>query len=239
MIKISKRLAMASSLITDGNQLADVGTDHGYVPIYLLQQGRIPGAIAMDINRGPLARAKEHIRLYQLEEYIQTRLSDGVNALKPGETDAILIAGMGGGLVIHILEEGKEVCHATKELILQPQSELSRVRLFLDEQGYVVDAEEMVLEDGKYYPMMRVHYEKDAAKHRTEKKPEIYQYGGKLLAMRHPVLLSYLHWEREIQGQILQKLTMQAQTEQMKERISEIEERLRINAAALAYYEVQ
>lgn len=131
MVKISERLTMAASLVSDGGVLADVGTDHGYVPIYLLQQKRIPRAIAMDINRGPLERAKEHSRLYGLEEYIDLRLSDGVNALKLGEADSILIAGMGGGLVMHILEDGKEVCHRAKELILQPQSELERVREFL------------------------------------------------------------------------------------------------------------
>ena len=103
MLKISERLCTAASLVSEGNRLADVGTDHGYVPIYLLQQKRIPSAVAMDINRGPLERAKEHIRLYQLDEYIQTRLSDGVEALLPGEADTILIAGMGGGLVIHIM----------------------------------------------------------------------------------------------------------------------------------------
>ena len=84
MVKISERLTMAASLVSDGGVLADVGTDHGYVPIYLLQQKRIPRAIAMDINRGPLERAKEHSRLYGLEEYIDLRLSDGVKALKTG-----------------------------------------------------------------------------------------------------------------------------------------------------------
>lgn len=236
MIKISKRLCTAASMICDGNRLADVGTDHGYVPIYLLQQKRIPSAIAMDINRGPLERAKEHIRLYQLEEYIQTRLSDGVEALLPGEADSILIAGMGGGLVIHILEDGEAICHEVKELVLQPQSELYRVRQFLDEQGYVVDAEEMVLEDGKYYPMMRVHYDANTLGLTEGKKQVEYQYGEKLLEMRHPVLLEYLHWEKEIQEQILHKLKGQPQTEQIAERVREVEEILRMNETALAYY---
>ena len=147
MVKISERLTMAASLVSDGGVLADVGTDHGYVPIYLLQQKRIPRAIAMDINRGPLERAKEHSRLYGLEEYIDLRLSDGVKALKMGEADSILIAGMGGGLVMHILGDGKEVCHRAKELILQPQSELERVRAFLRENGYRILAEEILLEE--------------------------------------------------------------------------------------------
>ena len=94
-----------------------------------------------------------------MDAYIQTRLSDGVAALEKGEADSILVAGMGGGLVMHILEEGKAVCQAADELVLQPQSELCSVREYLDENGYETDAECMVFEDGKYYPMMRVHYQ--------------------------------------------------------------------------------
>lgn len=236
MIKISERLCMAASLVSDGNRLADVGTDHGYVPIYLLQQQRIPHAIAMDINQGPLARAREHIRLYRLEEYIETRLSDGVAALNPGEADTILIAGMGGGLVMHILQAGAAVCHAAQELVLQPQSELSRVRRFLEEQGYIIDVEEMVFEDGKYYPMMRVHYEECAKIPQHIQKPEGYRYGGLLLARRNPVLYEYLNWERQIQEQILQKLKGQTQTEQIRARVKDVEETLHINAQALDYY---
>lgn len=238
MIKISERLCKAAALVGEGNVLADVGTDHGYVPIYLLQQKRIPRAIAMDVNQGPLARAKEHIRLYQLEGYIETRLSDGVEALKANEADTILIAGMGGGLVMHILEAGKEVCHAARELVLQPQSELTAVRCFLKAQGYIVDAEDMVLEDGKYYPMMRVHYDIRASADTEEEAgaSELYRYGEMLLGQRHPVLLQYLNWERQIQEQILQKLREQEQTGQIALRVREVEEILRTNAKALDYY---
>ena len=85
MVKISNRLMTAAALVTQGYTLADVGTDHGYIPIYLLQQKKIPAAIAMDINEGPLERAKEHIALYGLQAYIQTRLSDGVAAKVTGD----------------------------------------------------------------------------------------------------------------------------------------------------------
>ena len=92
MVKISERLRTAAGLIGEGERLADVGTDHGYVPIYLVERKHIPSAIAMDIRTGPLERAREHIRMYGMEDYIQTRLSDGVAALKPGEADTILIS---------------------------------------------------------------------------------------------------------------------------------------------------
>ena len=108
-----------ASMVTTGGILADIGTDHAYVPIALVQRQKIKGAIAMDINEGPLARAQEHIRAARLEEYIQTRLSDGAEALLPNEADSILIAGMGGELILHILTEGESVCSTAKELIFQ------------------------------------------------------------------------------------------------------------------------
>lgn len=234
MIKISKRLTMAASLISDGKVLADVGTDHGYVPIYLVEQGKIHRAIAMDINRGPLERAREHIVQYGMEQYIETRLSDGVKALGMGEADAILVAGMGGGLVIHILTEGRAICRTAGELILQPQSELERVRRFLTEEGYVTDSEEMVEEDGKYYPMMRVHYA--PLQQKEEQKQIFFIYGRSLLENKHPVLLEFLKKEQNIYQGILENLKKQPQTEQIVSRIQEIESALEQNKEALHYY---
>lgn len=236
MIHISERLKTAAGLVGEGKRLADVGTDHGYVPIYLLSQGRIPCAIAMDINQGPIQRAQEHIRQYGMEAYIQTRLSDGVAALREGEADTILIAGMGGGLVMHILESGKSVCQSADELVLQPQSELARVRKYLDANGYVVEAEEMVKEDGKYYPMMRVHYAAQTAKVPSFDKELGFLYGGLLLKERHPVLFDYLKWERQIQESIRSRLKEQPPTEQIMARLGEVEHILAQNEQALAYY---
>lgn len=236
MIHISERLKTAAGLVGDGKRLADVGTDHGYVPIYLMEQGRIPCAIAMDINRGPLARAKEHIRRFGMESYIQTRISDGVAALGAGEADSILIAGMGGGLVIHILESGSGVCRSVSELVLQPQSELARVRSFLDENGYVVETEEMVKEDGKYYPMMRVHYEPSAKETAPRDRELFYRYGRFLLERKHPVLYDYLLWERKLQQGIAEQLRGQEATEQIAARLAEVEHTLNENGKALAYY---
>lgn len=254
MIHISKRLEAAAGLVGTGKRLADVGTDHGYVPIYLREQGRIPCAVAMDINRGPLARAREHIRHYGMESYIQTRLSDGVAALEMGEADSILIAGMGGGLIIHILESGSELCKSVSELVLQPQSELMRVRQFLDENGYVVETEEMVKEDGKYYPMMRVHYEPSgngeilsengklpATDGETvqEERELYYRYGRFLLERRNPVLYDYLLWERNIQEGIRKQLRGQKMAGQIAARLGEVEHTLEQNKKALVYFDAE
>ena len=237
MIKLSNRLRTVASLVSEGNVFADVGTDHGYVPIYLMQQGKISRAIAMDINRGPLERAKEHIALFGMGDYIETRLSDGLAALEVGEAESVLIAGMGGGLVIHILEAGSEIAAAAKELVLQPQSELERVRRYLDENGYVTDVEDMVFEDGKYYPMMRVHYasEKTAQK-RTKGCETGYIYGAGLLAQRHPVLLEYLKKEKTTYCGIYENLKKQPPSEHIMIRQREIEAAISQNEEALSYY---
>ena len=235
MVKISDRLKTAASLIREGAVLADVGTDHGYVPIYLLEQKKIKSAIAMDINKGPLERAREHIHLYGMDAYIQTRLSDGVAALEKGEADSILVAGMGGGLVMHILEEGKDICQAAGELILQPQSELCSVREYLAENGYVTEAERMVFEDGKYYPMMRaVKTEQDETWNRLNDQTiavcDI--YGPLLLRNGNPVLRRFLVRQHGQLTQILQTLEAQKESEQIIRRIAEVQEKLQQNESA-------
>lgn len=232
MVKISNRLMTAAALVTQGYTLADVGTDHGYIPIYLLQQKKIPAAIAMDINEGPLERAKEHIALYGLQAYIQTRLSDGVAALKPGEVEAVLIAGMGGGLVMHILKDGEKVCQSAKELILQPQSEIERVREFLREEGYTILAEDMVYEDGKFYPMMKVQYQGE----NVEELKLSDLYGGLLLQNRHPVLKTFLEKERLIYTGIKENLAKQPASEKIRMRLAEVEDILHYNELALQFY---
>lgn len=154
-MQLSKRMTLLASMVTEGNRLADVGTDHGYIPIALVQEGKIPSAIAMDVNRGPLSRAEEHIRTYGLEAYIETRLSDGLTELRPGEADTVLIAGMGGALTVRILENGTHCLDTVKELVLQPQSEIHLVREYLNTHRYRIVEEDMVLDEGKYYPMMK------------------------------------------------------------------------------------
>lgn len=136
--------------------IADIGCDHGYVAMELIRRHVCDKVIAMDINQGPLEQAKSNIRDYGMQEYIETRLSDGTQALQQGEADGIVCAGMGGRLVIHILTEGRELVQGMQQLILQPQSEIQEVRSFLRNAGYQIDREDMVCEDGKYYPMMHV-----------------------------------------------------------------------------------
>ncbi len=158
MIQLSKRLQSVADLVENCETMADVGTDHGYIPVYLVFNQKVNKAIAMDVNPGPLKRAKEHIFQYGFQKSIETRLSDGCFALEPGEADVIVIAGMGGALMQRIMEEGEAVAQTAQRLVLQPQSEIGSFRRFLFAHGYGIVAEDMVLEDGKYYPIIAAQY---------------------------------------------------------------------------------
>lgn len=198
MVKLSERMVHLANMVRLGAVLADVGTDHGYLPIYLVQSGIIRRAFAMDIKEGPLLRAKEHIAAYGLDDYITVRRSDGVCALSPGEADTILIAGMGGDVMLHILKDGEEVIASAKEMILQPQSKIRQVREYLLEKGYGIAAEDMVYEEGKYYSLMRV-FVRDAGSMREryaaygEKMKQVFLcYGEFLVQEKNAVLRQYL-----------------------------------------------
>ena len=134
-MQLSKRLRAVADFVTPQGRLADVGTDHAYVPICLVEEKKISGAIAMDIVDGPLQRARENIAAHHLETQIETRKSDGLEALCPGEVDTIVIAGMGGLLICRILEQGREVAATVPEWVLEPQSDTDKVRAYLLEQG--------------------------------------------------------------------------------------------------------
>lgn len=198
---LSKRLYAVASFVRKGSLAADIGTDHGYIPIYLAEKGICDRIIATDIRKGPLMRARENIRERGLGEKIEVRLSDGFAALKPKEADTAIIAGMGGELIIHILENGRHLWKSLSEMVLSPQSEPGKVREYLDRQGFFIDREEMVLDEGKFYPIMLVkkgqmNYENQAQ----------YLYGKRLIEEKSPVLAIFLEKERERINKILQKL---------------------------------
>ncbi len=229
-MELSKRLQAVADLVSEGQVVADVGTDHGYIPIYLLESGKCEKAIAMDINKGPLLRAKEHIAEHNLQEKVEARLSDGVKALSVGECDCVVIAGMGGALAVKIMEDGQAVFKHLKEFVLQPQSELARVRQYLRENEYCVVEEDMVLEDGKFYPMMKV-------KNGT---PEPYtqvelHYGKGLLKQKHPILKKFLEKEVQTKELILTNLKSESGAH-IESRKKELQEELLLAKEALKVY---
>ncbi len=244
MRRLSNRLLAIAGLAGSGECVADVGTDHGYLPIFLIEQGRMKRAIAMDVREGPLSRAQAHIRAHRLTDYIETRRSDGLAALQPGEAGVIVIAGMGGSLMSRILSQGEAVIRKETLLVLQPQSEVLEFRQFLMRQGYELLAEEMVKEDGKYYPMMKVQRVQDVAGEAASAMQDItdrdmriaLKYGPLLLRDHHPVLLEYLREQQKKQELIARRLA-DAATETASERRRQICQELKELAQALEQYE--
>lgn len=223
-VVLSKRLQAVAAMVTADNSVCDVGCDHGFVPIWLVEQGISPRVLAMDVRRGPLSAAGEHIAEHGLESSIETRLSDGLHNYNIGEADTLICAGMGGGLMMRILSEDQDKTASFRELILQPQSEIERFRAGLREMGYQIADEQMIEEDGKFYPMMRIDMElcklneaSNIADDNTLCKLED-RYGGLLLRRKDRTLAVYLRREDRIYGEILAKLQSEGLSDVKRER---------------------
>ena len=233
-VQLSERLTAIAEMVTEGNRLVDVGCDHGYLPVYLMLQHKISRAIATDVGKGPLARAQEHIAQYHMEAYIETRLCNGLSEIRPGEGDTLVIAGMGGPLMERILSEGRHALPGFQELILQPQSDIPHFRRFVMQNGYQIIQEEMILEDGKFYPIMKVvqhEGEQPAVWSREEE-----MFGRLLLERKHPVLKLYLERELRIRSEISAQLES-ASGDAAKKRRMEVEEEKQLILTALKRYE--
>lgn len=261
-MELSKRLQAVVQLLDCHERVADIGCDHGFVSIYLIESGKASWCLAMDVNKGPLGRARDHVIEKRLSTYIETRLSDGAkeiryiedeNRQKQLEVEAALIAGMGGRLMIQILTESLSKFQSMEEFVLQPQSEIAKVRHFIREMGYHIAKEDMVLEDGKYYPMMKVvRGKKDTdfitripkmieeryvdEEERKAKMQELYdEYGEYLLRERHTILFQFLKKENEIYQDILKSL-MDKDTKKSELRQKEIMERIEFINLGLEWF---
>lgn len=246
-VELSARLKALAGMVTAGNRVCDVGCDHGFLPVYLVQKGICPGAVAMDLREGPLSRAKEHIAEWGLEDYIETRLSDGVEAFVPGEAETLICAGMGGRLIGKILADGGPKCRSFQELILQPQSEVPALRRFLRGERYEIAGEDLVEEDGKFYFLIRAVPAKSAERRKAPAgedpdasargEASLYErFGEKLLRGRHPVLLRYLQRRRRTVEEICLRLRREGGAGSAG-RLAEMEEELAEIEAGLRFFE--
>lgn len=221
MITLSKRLQAVANLVKPVTTMADIGCDHGFMSIYLIQSNRCEHVIAMDVNEGPLLRAKEHILEHALQNQIETRLSDGGKALllqdfeKEGkqipEAQGVIMAGMGGRLMTKILQDSKTVFGQMEQWILQPQSEPSLVRKTIRDLGFTIEEENMVLEDGKYYSMLRA-VPRSLALEETQNDSSPFhqdvldQYGSYLIQNGNSCFLDFLQYQINQTKQILENL---------------------------------
>lgn len=231
-MELSVRLRKIADMVTKGNKVADIGTDHGYLSIYLIEQNIASDVIAMDVAKGPLARAVSNIAKAQLSEKIETRLSDGVSELKTGEADTVVIAGMGGHLIIKILQNGKEILKSVKEVIISPQSDIELVRRYLGESGYDIVEEEMLIEDEKKYVIIKFTHGTMKYTKRCE-----YKYGKELLLKKNKVLFDELVKEKQLYEKIKKELSGK-ESDSVSTRLNELETELECILEAIEYYDM-
>ena len=191
MLKISKRLTKIANMVKHPcGSVVDIGTDHGLLAIYLVQQAIVKCALATDVNPGPLMRAAANIHDASLAEKIDTRLCNGLDGIHAGVHDACIIAGMGGGLIIKIISQNLEVAHSFKQLILSPQRDVPNVRRFLHANGFAIKDEAMVLENGKFYNILDCAPENEPAYENLG-----YIFGQRLLDKKDNVLAEFIKTE--------------------------------------------
>ncbi len=215
-----------ASLVTH-EVIADIGTDHGYVPIYLYQKGRIKKAYACDVRKGPLEKCRKNIALYGAEDVIETRLGSGLTPLKAGEAETAIMAGMGGMLIIHILQDSPEVAASLAELVLSPQRDFAEVRKYLHEIGFAIKEEHTIKEDRKPYVLMRCEREAEQYEREIE-----YLYGKRLLEKKDPILKEVLLHEEGKYSRLLENLKKNP-TENAQKRLPEVERKLALMREAL------
>jgi len=169
----------------------DVGTDHAYLPIYLYKNGLIQRAVATDISIGSVEKANINIIKYNCKDVIKTRCGNGLETIEEFEKpDIIIIAGIGGILMIDILKRGIKIVENIKRMVLQPQRDICKVRKYIHSINFKIIDENMIFEDGKYYNVMVCEYGKDLTYSERD-----YLFGKKLLDKKNSVLKEYINYE--------------------------------------------
>lgn len=202
-MKLSKRLESIVKMVPECNCLADIGTDHGYIPIFAVLKGISKKVIASDIREGPIRVAENNIAKYGFKNKVETRIGPGLCVLTEGEADVIVIAGMGGNVICNILDEGRAVAESADYLIFQPVKYPEVLRKYLILSGFMIIDEDLVKEGYKYYHIIKAMHGNEAP---FEK--EIYYYiGPKLIEKGHPLLNEYIKTQIKILDDVLQVLS--------------------------------
>lgn len=229
-MELSKRLQMNADLVRQRQRVADVGCDHGYVSIYLSKQKEC-SCIALDVNAGPLAIAKENIAMAGLSDQITCRLSDGLCEVEPGEVDAVLIAGMGGMLATRIVQQSREVVKTLRQLVIQAQSDLDHVRREICALGFLIDREECCYDNGKFY--LAISFLPGTQK--QEYKTFEWHYGRDLLERKDNTYRIFLEKERQKKMDVMEKLKSNS-SDNSRKRMAELKEQLGLLEQALETY---
>ena len=175
MLNLSERMLMAARMVRKGSSVADIGTDHAYLPAYLILNGISPKALACDVRKGPLENAGKTVEHYGIEKEITLRLSDGFDEIEPFEADDFIMCGMGGTLMEQLVSRTYWLKDKRKRIIVQPQSHAEDIRRFFVENGFEILFEDACIDSGKLYCAMTAEYTGEITV-----KPLSYIYSGEL-----------------------------------------------------------
>lgn len=214
-MRLSPRLQKIADGIENCDVLADVGTDHAYLPIYLVRKGVAKKAIASDINKGPIEIAEDRVKAYKLESKIETRLGGGLTVLKENEADVIVIAGMGGMLISEIIDASLPVAKSARMLVLQPMLDSGKLRAYLLDNGFEIVDEELVKEEQKFYEIIWTRKTDN-----PKEKKRIMEIGPKLIEKKHPLLAEFIDKKVSELQNVVERLK-EADTEGSKRRLEE------------------
>ncbi|CCL82967.1 tRNA (adenine(22)-N(1))-methyltransferase TrmK [Clostridioides difficile] len=202
-MKLTDRLLKIASLVSDGKKIADIGTDHGYIPVYLLKEGKVPFAVLADVNKGPLDNAHKEVIQNNLLDKVDLRLGSGIEILEIGEVEEVIIAGMGGILISELLEAKKEVAHNVEKLILQPMQAQEELRYYLLNNGYEILEEVLVREDFRIYEIIVAKY---IGKNTIIEDEIYYEVGIKLLENKDSLFNDFIEKKIKTYSSIVNKL---------------------------------
>lgn len=212
---LSFRLFKIAEKVPKGSILADIGTDHAYIPIFLCKNNIIKSAFACDISKGSLEKAKINISKYNLDRYIKARLSNGLEQISLNDNiSSIIIAGMGGMLMLDILKRGIDIAKKCDTLILQPQKDIYEVRKFLHKNNFFIEQEEMLIEEEKFYNIIVAKYLPSSNQIFTENE---YIFGKHNIAKKCDILKEYILKEINIMENIIKKLEKTNSLERIKD----------------------
>ncbi|MDD3653408.1 MAG: class I SAM-dependent methyltransferase [Desulfotomaculaceae bacterium] len=184
---LSLRLASLAALVPPGSIVADIGTDHAYLPIFLVEKGICPVVIATDIKDGPYRIAAGKVKDHHVQDKVILRLGDGLTALKPLEADVLVLAGMGGNTIREILASSPHIMSGIKRLLLQPMADAADLRFWLVANGWRIADEVLVEEDNRIYLIITAE---PGLEETTD--PIFLELGPRLLEKNDPLLKVYL-----------------------------------------------
>lgn len=222
MIILDTRLKAVFELLKTGNVLADIGSDHAYLPIAMLETGKIDRAIITDVNDKPLEKSRMNIISNHLFDKCEFRLGSGLEIIRPGEADLISICGMGGDLIAEIIKKSPNVLFQVQRIVLQPMTNQGLLRKKVIDMGFQILEEKMVRDGHLFYQMFSMC----KGQERFYETETDYEFPRLLIKEKNPVMKEYLEFQLGVQQRILQQLTNHQKTDLIEKcniKIDEIE----------------